>query len=91
MATKAKRGCFSSHSKYLLGALRRCIDSAKEFPTTLHTATEAADVIRVGKAIYRVDVAIVREEPDTPNAGAVPRRGSDVGTSPLLGDAGRRT
>ncbi len=46
------------------------------------TPTESATEKEIKDAVRRVKRIIKRS-----NAGAVPRRGSDVGTSPLLGDS----
>jgi hypothetical protein len=43
---------------------------------------------KIVEAVNALGEAMQAAEDCTPNAGAVPRRGSDVGTSPLLGGNG---
>jgi hypothetical protein len=64
------------------------IEEAQNYEHAVHTTddlNEKAKLSNVARGL-RLAARIVKEW--KPNAGAVPRRGSDVGTSPLLAISG---
>ena len=48
-------------SDTFLAALRKCVDAAELYPTTMQVATEPVAEVRIGDSVWRVDIAICKQ------------------------------